>query len=126
MRQGRKVCVFKCGPDFLDPYWHELASGNPVHSVDLWMTGEADVRQRLHEAAQSADLILVEGVMGLFDGNLSAAGSGSAPGFAGAGRHRCFGDGRHFRGAGLWIAALPARLALGRHAGQSRGDAVPC
>lgn len=70
--QGRKVRVFKCGPDFLDPYWHELASGAPVHSVDLWMTGEADVRQRLHEAAQEADLILVEGVMGLFDGNFSA------------------------------------------------------
>ena len=72
-RQGRKVRVFKCGPDFLDPYWHELASGQPVHSVDLWMTGEADVRRRLHEAAQDADLILVEGVMGLFDGNLNAA-----------------------------------------------------
>ncbi|MEG2817287.1 MAG: hypothetical protein RR907_06955, partial [Comamonas sp.] len=43
-RQGRKVRVFKCGPDFLDPYWHELATGAPVHSLDLWMTGEADVR----------------------------------------------------------------------------------
>ena len=73
VRQGRKVRVFKCGPDFLDPYWHELASGASVHSVDLWMTGEADVRTRLHAAAQEADLILVEGVMGLFDGAPSAA-----------------------------------------------------
>ncbi|GGH58702.1 cobyrinic acid a,c-diamide synthase [Comamonas phosphati] len=72
-RQGRKVRVFKCGPDFLDPYWHELASGAPVHSVDLWMTGEADIRARLHAAAQEADLILMEGVMGLFDGSPSAA-----------------------------------------------------
>lgn len=72
-RQGRKVRVFKCGPDFLDPYWHELASGAPVHSVDLWMTGEADIRARLHAAAREADLILVEGVMGLFDGSPSAA-----------------------------------------------------
>lgn len=72
-RQGRKVRVFKCGPDFLDPYWHELASGAPVHSVDLWMTGEADVRARLHAAAQEADLILMEGMMGLFDGSPSAA-----------------------------------------------------
>ena len=47
-RQGRRVRVFKCGPDFLDPHWHELASGAPVHSVDLWMTGEADMRARLH------------------------------------------------------------------------------
>lgn len=72
-RQGRKVRVFKCGPDFLDPYWLTLASGAPVHQLDLWMTGEADCRQRLHDAALDADLIIVEGVMGLFDGEPSAA-----------------------------------------------------
>ncbi|SFB94107.1 hydrogenobyrinic acid a,c-diamide synthase (glutamine-hydrolysing) /cobyrinate a,c-diamide synthase [Polaromonas sp. OV174] len=72
-RQGRKVRAFKCGPDFLDPYWLTLASGAPVHQLDLWMTGEADCAQRLHEAAQDADLIIVEGVMGLFDGQPSAA-----------------------------------------------------
>ena len=72
-RQGRKVRVFKCGPDFLDPYWLALASGAPVHQLDLWMTGEADCAQRLHDAAQDADLIVVEGVMGLFDGQPSAA-----------------------------------------------------
>ena len=72
-RQGRKVRVFKCGPDFLDPYWLALASGAPVHQLDLWMTGEADCAQRLHDAALQADLIIVEGVMGLFDGQPSAA-----------------------------------------------------
>ena len=72
-RQGRKVRVFKCGPDFLDPYWLSVASGGPVHQLDLWMTGEADCAQRLHAAAQEADLIIVEGVMGLFDGEPSAA-----------------------------------------------------
>ena len=72
-RQGRRVRVFKCGPDFLDPYWHSLASGAPVYQLDLWITGEPDCRQRLHDAAQEADLIIVEGVMGLFDGNPSAA-----------------------------------------------------
>ena len=72
-RQGRRVRVFKCGPDFLDPYWLSLASGTPVHQLDLWMTGEADCAQRLHAAAQEADLIIVEGVMGLFDGEPSAA-----------------------------------------------------
>ena len=70
-RQGRRVRVFKCGPDFLDPYWLALASGAPVHQLDLWMTGAADCAQRLHEAAQQADLIFVEGVMGLFDGQPS-------------------------------------------------------
>ncbi len=72
-RQGRRVRVFKCGPDFLDPYWLALASGAPVYQLDLWMTGEADCRARLGAAAADADLILVEGVMGLFDGTPSAA-----------------------------------------------------
>ena len=72
-RQGRRVRVFKCGPDFLDPHWLTLASGAPVHQLDLWMTGEVDCAQRLYEAAGNADLIIVEGVMGLFDGQPSAA-----------------------------------------------------
>ncbi|MDO8372960.1 MAG: cobyrinate a,c-diamide synthase, partial [Polaromonas sp.] len=72
-RQGRRVRVFKCGPDFLDPYWLALASGAPVHQLDLWMTGEDDCARRLEAAAQEADLIIVEGVMGLFDGQPSAA-----------------------------------------------------
>ena len=72
-RQGLTVRVFKCGPDFLDPYWLELASDAPVYQLDLWMTGEMDCAQRLHEAAQVADLIIIEGVMGLYDGEPSAA-----------------------------------------------------
>lgn len=72
-RQGHKVRVFKCGPDFLDPIWHALASDAPVYQLDLWINGEADCRARLQAAAGEADLILVEGVMGLFDGNPSAA-----------------------------------------------------
>ena len=73
IRRGQRVRVFKCGPDFLDPHWLTLASGEPVHQLDLWMTGEADCAQRLHDAALEADLIIVEGVMGLFDGEPSAA-----------------------------------------------------
>ena len=72
-RQGRRVRVFKCGPDFLDPFWLQLASGAPVHSIDLWMTGPQDIAQRLWEASGDADLILIEGVMGLLDGHPSAA-----------------------------------------------------
>ncbi len=72
-RAGRRVQVFKCGPDFLDPYWHELASDRPVFQLDLWINGEADVRQRVQRAADEADLILIEGVMGLYDGTPSAA-----------------------------------------------------
>lgn len=73
VRSGKRVRVFKTGPDFLDPMVLERASGSPVYQLDLWMNGEEDVRARLHEAAAEADLILVEGVMGLFDGGVSSA-----------------------------------------------------
>lgn len=70
---GRRVRVFKCGPDFLDPMILERACGARVYQLDLFMCGEAECRRLLHAAAQEADLILVEGVMGLFDGAPSAA-----------------------------------------------------
>ncbi len=72
-KRGRRVRVFKTGPDFLDPMVLEQASGHPVYQLDLWMGGVEHCRGQLYEAAQQADLILVEGVMGLFDGNPSAA-----------------------------------------------------
>lgn len=72
-RQGKRVRVFKCGPDFLDPMVLARASGNPVYQLDLWMVGAAESRRLLWEAAGEADLILIEGVMGLFDGTPSAA-----------------------------------------------------
>lgn len=72
-RQGRRVQVFKCGPDFLDPMIHEIASGRPCYNLDLGMCGEQDGAWRLAQAAESSDLILVEGVMGLFDGTPSGA-----------------------------------------------------
>lgn len=72
-RAGRRVRVFKCGPDFLDPQIHAAASGAPVDTLDLGMCGEADAAARLYAAAREADLILVEGVMGLYDGTPSGA-----------------------------------------------------
>ncbi|HRF88622.1 MAG TPA: cobyrinate a,c-diamide synthase, partial [Pseudomonadales bacterium] len=62
-RAGRRVRVFKCGPDFLDPMIHERACGQPVYQLDLWMGGEAHCRDLLYRAAAEADLILIEGVM---------------------------------------------------------------
>ena len=72
-RQGLRVQVFKCGPDFIDASWHALASGQAVYQLDLWINGQADIRARLHRAAQHNDVILVEGVMGLYDGKPSSA-----------------------------------------------------
>ena len=123
--QGRRVRVFKCGPDFLDPFWHQLASGHPVYQIDLWMTGEADVRARLHAAAQDADLIIVEGVMGLFDGDPSAADLAQrfglpvlavidASAMAGTFAALAFGL-QHYRPGLPWAGALANRVASAGH-----------
>ena len=125
-RQGRRVRVFKCGPDFLDPYWHSLASGAPVYQLDLWMTGEEDCRARLHAAAQEADLIIVEGVMGLFDGDPSAADLAQrfglpvlavvdASAMAGTFGALAFGL-QHYRADMPWAGVLANRVASVRHA----------
>lgn len=126
-RQGRRVRVFKCGPDFLDPFWHTLASGAPVHQLDLWMTGEADCRARLAQAAQEADLILIEGVMGLFDGDPSAADLAQRFGLpvltvvdasAMAGTFGALAYGlQHYRPGLRMAGVLANRVASERHAG---------
>jgi cobyrinic acid a,c-diamide synthase len=67
------VRVFKCGPDFIDPMLLERACGSTVHTLDLWMVGLEACRRRLADAARDADVVLIEGVMGLYDGNPSAA-----------------------------------------------------
>jgi len=71
--QGKKVRIFKTGPDFIDPFILEKASKHPVLQLDLWMASESHCRKLLFDAAISADLILIEGVMGLFDGDSSTA-----------------------------------------------------
>lgn len=70
---GQKVRVFKTGPDYLDPLVLSQAAGSPAEQLDLWMAGEDWCRERLHQAAQEADIILVEGVMGMYDGEPSSA-----------------------------------------------------
>ena len=71
--QGKRVSVFKTGPDYLDPQILEQASGRPVEQLDIWMAGENYCREMLFEAALNSDLILIEGVMGLYDGEPSSA-----------------------------------------------------
>ena len=72
-RQGKIVRVFKTGPDFLDPQILAQASGEHVEQLDLWMAGENYCRYQFYQAAQEADLIIVEGAMGMFDGEPSSA-----------------------------------------------------
>jgi cobyrinic acid a,c-diamide synthase len=73
VKAGKRVRVFKCGPDFIDPMLLERASGAPVGSLDLWMVGIDECRRQLVQAASEADTILIEGVMGLYDGTPSSA-----------------------------------------------------
>lgn len=70
---GKVVRVFKTGADFIDPMMLEQASGDVVESLDLWLNGEEECRRLLYRAAQNADLVLIEGVMGLYDGAPSSA-----------------------------------------------------
>ncbi len=73
VRSGLRVRVFKTGPDFIDPMILERACGHPVYQLDLWMCGTSHCRNLLYRAALEADLILIEGVMGLYDGRPSSA-----------------------------------------------------
>lgn len=72
-RQGLRVRCFKTGPDFIDPTILAKASGQAVYNLDSWIMGREHCQQLLYEAAIQSDLILVEGVMGLFDGEPSSA-----------------------------------------------------
>jgi len=72
-KQGKVVRVFKTGPDYLDPQILAQASLQPVEQLDIWMAGDDYCQDRLYQAAKVADLILVEGAMGMFDGEPSSA-----------------------------------------------------
>jgi cobyrinic acid a,c-diamide synthase len=77
-RRGLKVQTFKVGPDFLDPTWLALASGRPCYNLDGWMCGESYVRRLFAEKSADADIAVIEGVMGLFDGADAITSAGSS------------------------------------------------
>ena len=67
-KHGLKVQTFKVGPDFLDPSYLALASGRPCYNLDGWMAGRDYVCGLFARASENADISVIEGVMGLFDG----------------------------------------------------------
>ena len=75
--RGRTIQPFKVGPDFLDPGHHYLACGRESRNVDGWMLGSVLNRRIFHEAAHGADLSIIEGMMGLFDGSSPVKETGS-------------------------------------------------
>jgi hypothetical protein len=74
-RRGLTVSAFKVGPDFLDPTYLAIASGRPCHNLDGWMMGTAYAADLFERASRDADLSVVEGVMGLYDGRPIGEGS---------------------------------------------------
>lgn len=76
-RQGIVVRGCKTGPDYIDPAFHAAASGAPCFNLDPWAM-RADSLAAIIAASQPADLMIIEGVMGLFDGAAPAAGADDA------------------------------------------------
>lgn len=73
---GAKIISAKSGPDYIDPKFHEAASGAPCINLDAWAMAPETIRSLAGQHADGADLLIVEAAMGLFDG--AANGKGSA------------------------------------------------
>lgn len=67
-RRGLRVAPFKVGPDFIDPGYHRLVTGRPSVNLDGWMCGADFVGKTFAHHARFADIAVIEGVMGLYDG----------------------------------------------------------
>lgn len=74
-RKNKVVQAYKCGPDYIDPMHHSIVSGRPSYNLDTWMENPQRVKTIFNSHLQNADIGIVEGVMGLFDGAQKDKGS---------------------------------------------------
>ncbi len=80
--RGRRVQPFKAGPDFIDPGHHARAAGRVARNLDTWMLAPETNRHILTSAAADAELSIIEGMMGLYDGSTAVDETGSTAGLA--------------------------------------------
>lgn len=73
--QGKKVQAFKVGPDYIDPGFHKLASGRDCYNLDTWLVPPHKMKPFFTEMAGDAELAIIEGVMGLYDGGREGVSS---------------------------------------------------
>jgi cobyrinic acid a,c-diamide synthase len=76
-RAGHTVAGFKVGPDYIDPGFHAVATGRPGRNLDPMLSGEERVAPLFAHGSAGADIAVVEGVMGLYDGALGTEGYAS-------------------------------------------------
>jgi len=76
--QGYNVQPYKVGPDYIDPSYHNLATGNRCRNLDAWMLTESMLHTLFTKSAAKADIAVIEGVMGLFDGSSGTGDHGSS------------------------------------------------
>jgi cobyrinic acid a,c-diamide synthase len=79
-RAGQRVAPFKVGPDFIDPGYHALAASRPGRNLDPVLVGERLIGPLYRHGSAGADIAVVEGVMGLFDGRITDDPAGTAQG----------------------------------------------
>ncbi|OKH83986.1 cobyrinic acid a,c-diamide synthase [Mycobacterium sp. ST-F2] len=79
-RAGHRVSAAKVGPDFIDPGYHELATGRPGRNLDPVLVGDDLIGPLYRHGSVGADIAVIEGVMGLFDGRITEQAMSPAPG----------------------------------------------
>ncbi|KIL38655.1 cobyrinic acid a,c-diamide synthase [Gordoniibacillus kamchatkensis] len=82
-QKGYNVQGFKCGPDYIDPTYHTAVTGRQSRNLDSWMLSRDTVKDIFRRASSEADISVIEGVMGLFDGKNHLSNEGSAADIAG-------------------------------------------
>ncbi len=79
-QRGVEVAAAKVGPDYIDPAFHAAASGRAAINLDPWAMSRAELARRLHALGRDAEIVIIEAVMGLFDGSVrKPAGNDASP-----------------------------------------------